>query len=188
MTLSTETAIITNGTTGIPLGLPPVEVAHIAVEVGRLLEEVRRALDEDLSAAKTSAARLSEFLASKFPLKARATRARGGLAPWQERKVRNYIEDELEGPILVEDLAELVSLSTSYFCRAFKETFGIPPHSYVVKKRVERARRLMLSTSETLSQIAVACGLADQAHLCRCFRQAMGMTPGAWRRSHATGT
>jgi AraC family transcriptional regulator len=186
MTLSNETAIIANGAPGIAFGLPTGD-DHIAAEVGRLLEDVRRALNNDLSAASVSAARLSAFLANKFPLSSRAVPARGGLAPWQERKVRNYIEDGLEGPLPVEYLASLASLSTSYFCRAFKETFGVPPHSYVIKKRVERARALMLTTSESLSQISIACGLVDQAHLCKCFRQAMGASPGAWRRSHATG-
>jgi AraC family transcriptional regulator len=133
MTLSNETAIIANGTPGIAFG-PPKGNDHIAAEVGRLLEDVSRALNNDLSAASTSAARLSAFLASEFPLGSRAVLARGGLAPWQERKVRNYIEDGLEGPLPVEDLAGLVSLSTSYFCRAFKESFGLPPHSYVIKK------------------------------------------------------
>jgi AraC family transcriptional regulator len=186
MTLSNETAIIANGMPGIAFGLPAGD-DHIAAEVGRLLEDVSRALNNDLRAASTSATRLADFLASKFPLNIHAVPARGGLAPWQERKVRNYIEDGLEGPLPVEDLASLVSLSTSYFCRAFKETFGVPPHSYVIKQRVERARALMLTTSESLSQIAAACGLVDQAHLSKCFRQARGTPPGAWRRSHATG-
>jgi AraC family transcriptional regulator len=187
MTLSTENAIFANRTAGIALGFMPDAEDHIAVEVGRLLEDVRRALDEDLSAAKMSAVRLSAFLDSKFPTNIRSAPLRGGLAPWQKRKVRNYIEDELERPVPVEDLARLVSLSASYFCRAFKESFGAPPHSYVIQKRVERARTLMLTTSESLSQIAIACGLVDQAHLCKCFRQTMGVSPGAWRRCHATG-
>jgi len=53
--------------------------------------------------------------------------------------------------------------------------------------RVELARTLMLTTSESLSQIALSCGLVDQAHLCRCFRRVMGTTPAVWRRSRATG-
>jgi AraC-like DNA-binding protein len=85
----------------------------------------------------------------------------------------------------VDTLAKLVSLSPSYFCRAFKESFGETPHAFVIRRRVERARTLMLTTSESLSQIALACGLVDQAHLCRCFRQVTGMTPGAWRRAFA---
>jgi AraC-like DNA-binding protein len=195
MTLSTENALITNITSDIVLkfpngtsrntAAPPVE-DHITIEVGRLLDDVRRTLSHDLSAAKTSAARLATFLANKVPLDARSAPARGGLAPWQKRKVQTYIEDGLDGPLLVEDLAGLVSLSSSYFCRAFKESFGAPPHAYIIKMRVARARTLMLTTSESLSQIALACGLVDQAHLCKCFRQAMGTTPAAWRRSHMT--
>ena len=110
----------------------------------------------------------------------------GGLAPWQERKVENYIESALEGTLRVANLAELVSLSSSYFSRAFKGSFGAPPHAYIIKRRIARARALMLTTSESLSYIAVVCGFVDQAHLCRCFRQVLGTTPGAWRRRHAS--
>jgi AraC family transcriptional regulator len=214
MTSSNEIALITNGTSGIALefaigapqgitsyaqGLKAQSVSdyatarsphledHIEVEVGRLLEDVRRALSHDLSAAKTSAARLAAFLTSKLSLNVPSRPARGGLAPWQKRKVQNCIENGLEGPLPVEDLAQLASLSPSYFCRAFKESFGMPPHAYVVRTRIERARTLMLTTSDSLSQIALACGLVDQAHLCKCFRQTTGSTPGAWRRRHATG-
>jgi AraC-like DNA-binding protein len=106
------------------------------------------------------------------------------LAPWQKRKVLLYIEERLEARILVDDLAQLISLSTSYFSRAFKSTFGETPRAYIIKVRIERARTLMLDTPDSLSHIALACGLVDQAHLCRRFRQAMGTTPGAWRRGH----
>ena len=159
---------------------------HVAIEVDRLIEDVRRALNYDLSAAQTSATCLAAFLASKFALDVRAAPARGGLAPWQKRKVRNCIENGLEGPLPVEDLAKLASLSSSHFCRAFKKSFGEPPHAYVIRLRVERARTLMLNTSESLSQIALSCGLVDQAHLCRCFRRVTGTTPGVWRRRNAT--
>lgn len=194
MTLSNETALIANIKSDIVLkfapgasrnAMPKID-DHIATEVGRLLDDVRRTLNHDLSAAKTSAVRLATFLANKVPADVRPAPARGGLAPWQKRKVHAYIEEGLEGTLLVEELAGLVSLSPSYFCRAFKESFGIPPHAYIIRMRVERARNLMLTTSESLSQIALACGLVDQAHLCKCFRQAMGTTPGAWRRSHIT--
>jgi AraC family transcriptional regulator len=195
MTLSNETALIANIKSDIVLKFAPGASRsaatpsvddHIKIEVGRLLDDVRRTLNHDLSAAKMSAARLATFLANKIPADARPAPARGGLAPWQKRKVQTHIEEGLEGSLLVEELADLVSLSPSYFCRAFKESIGIPPHAYIIKMRVERARTLMLTTSESLSHIAVACGLVDQAHLCKCFRQAMGTTPGAWRRSYMT--
>ena len=157
----------------------------IGVEVDRLLEDVRTAFKRDLSTATRAAGRLAALLASNLPQQIAAEPARGGLAPWQKCKVQNYIEDQLDGSILIKDLAKLVALSSSHFCRAFKESFGEPPHVYIIRARIARARILMLTTSDNLSQIACSCGLADQAHLCRSFRQIIGMTPGAWRRSYA---
>jgi AraC-like DNA-binding protein len=159
----------------------------MAVEVDKLLDDVRMALERDLGTATRAAGRLAALLASKLPQQIATEPARGGLAPWQKCKVQNYIEDRLEGSILIKDLAKLVSLSSSHFCRAFKESFGETPHAYIVRARIERARILMLTTSDSLSEIAYSCGLADQAHFCRWFRQTIGMTPGAWRRSHAMG-
>jgi AraC family transcriptional regulator len=159
----------------------------IPVELDRLLEDVRIALDYDLSVATEAAGRLASVLASKLHQVSRPVPARGGLAPWQKRKIQTYIEDRLEDPLLVGDLAKVVSLSVSYFSRSFKQSFGEAPHTYIVRTRIQRAQTLMQSTCESLSQIALACGLLDQAHLCRCFRQVTGTTPGAWRRSHAIG-
>jgi AraC family transcriptional regulator len=157
----------------------------LAVEVDRLLEDVRAALNYDLDIATEAAGRLTAILASKLQRDSRPMR--GGLAPWQKRKIQTYIEDRLEEPILVGDLAKVVSLSVSYFSRSFKQSLGEAPHTYIVRTRIKRAQTLMMTTRESLSQIALACGLLDQAHLCKCFRQVTGTTPGAWRRNHATG-
>src|SRR5690606_2306493 len=72
-------------------------------------------------------------------------------------------------------------------CRAFKESFGTTAHMHIIRLRLELAQRLMLTTDEPLSQIALACGLADQAHLSKLFRREMGETPSAWRRRNLTG-
>jgi AraC-like DNA-binding protein len=107
---------------------------------------------------------------------------RGGLAPWQKRKIERYIRENLEQTMFVEDLAAQVSLSVSHFCRAFKESFGATPHVHIVRLRLELAQRLMLTIADPLSDIALACGMADQAHLSRLFRRGVGETPAAWRR------
>jgi len=159
----------------------------IVTEACRLLEDVRVALDCDLSTASMAAGRLAALLASTLPQGTRPEPVRGGLAPWQMRAVRKHIEDRLAEPLRVRDLAKLVSLSVSYFSRAFKDSFGELPHTYIVRMRIERAQALMLTTSSSLSQIAYACGLVDQAHLCRRFRKATGTTPGVWRHRHAVG-
>jgi transcriptional regulator GlxA family with amidase domain len=150
-----------------------------------LLDDVRAALESDLATATDAAARLAALLANRSPEAAHARPARGGLAPWQKRKVLKCIEEQLERSLPVDVLAKLVSLSTNHFSRAFKESFGEPPHAFIIKARVERAGEMMLATNERIAEIALSCGFADQAHLCHCFRRAVGMSPAAWRR-HAT--
>jgi AraC family transcriptional regulator len=159
----------------------------LATEAGKLLEDVRSALEHDLSAAVRATAHLAALLGSNGIEMPRAAPARGGLAPWQERKIRDHIESRLERSIPVGDLARLVSLSPSHFGRAFKESLGVTPHAYVMRRRLERAQEMMLATPESLSQIALVCGHADQAHFSRRFRREMGETPNAWRRRHAKG-
>jgi len=109
---------------------------------------------------------------------------RGRLLAWQARKVHAYIDSHITEPVLVEDLCALVQRSKAHFSRSFKRTFGESPHSFVVRRRVELAARYMLTTDASLSDIALQCGFADQAHLCKHFREAAAQTPAAWRRMH----
>ena len=109
--------------------------------------------------------------------------ARGGLAPWQVRKVIGHIDANLERTIRNDDLAALVRLTPSHFGRTFRNSVGEPPHEYVIRRRIERAQGLMLSTEAKLSDIALDCGLADQSHLTRLFRKIVGESPRAWRRA-----
>ena len=108
---------------------------------------------------------------------------RGGLAPWQVCKVLTHIEAHLGAAITTADLASLVRLSPFYFSRAFRTSFNDSPHAYLMRRRVERAQGLMLTTNTTLAQIAVSCGLADQAHFTKLFRRFAGESPRAWRRA-----
>jgi len=110
-------------------------------------------------------------------------RPRGGLAPWQMRRVIAYIETNIDAKTKTKDLASLVSLSTFHFSRAFKDSFGISPHGYVTRRRLEHAQGLMLATNAALAEIAAGCGLADQAHLNKLFVRFFGETPGSWRRA-----
>jgi AraC family transcriptional regulator len=109
----------------------------------------------------------------------------GRLLAWQVRKVRNYIDSHIAGPVLVADLCALFQRSEAHFSRSFKRTFGEPPHAFLVRRRVELAAQFMLATDASLSDIALRCGFTDQAHLCKHFRQAAGETPAAWRRAHS---
>ena len=107
----------------------------------------------------------------------------GGLARWQAKRTLAYIEANLGSKIETRELAGLVSFSKGHFSRAFKRSLGLPPMAYVATRRLERAKRMMTTTREHLTDIALACGFADQAHLNRSFRRMVGMSPGLWRRT-----
>ena len=109
---------------------------------------------------------------------------RGRLLAWQVRKVRDYIDSHIAGPVLVTDLCALVQRSDAHFSRCFKRSFGESPHAFLVRRRVELAAQYMLTTDASLSDIALRCDFSDQAHLCKHFRQAAGQTPAVWRRAH----
>ena len=106
----------------------------------------------------------------------------GALAPWQAKRVRCYIEDNLDATIRANDLAGLVRLSTSHFFRAFRQTFGDTPIAYIMKRRMLRAQQLMSNSGVSLAQIALECGMCDQAHFSRTFRRIVGTNPTIWRR------
>jgi AraC-like DNA-binding protein len=110
---------------------------------------------------------------------------RGGLAPWQVRCVKEFIEQGLGGRLTGADLARRVKLSEHHFCRAFRVSLRQTPHSYVIGRRVERACDMMRSRTLSIGQIAIECGFADQAHFNKCFRKLFGTSPGSWRRAQA---
>ncbi len=106
------------------------------------------------------------------------------LAPWRAKRIAEHIEANLAGALPLSELARIAQLSASHFSRAFKGAFGQTPHAFITSRRVERARREMLASREPLSQIALACGFADQAHLGRVFRRMTGQAPSQWRRAN----
>jgi len=109
--------------------------------------------------------------------------ASGSLMAWQVNRVLAYIEEHIETSLRATELAALARLSSGHFSRAFRVSIGQSPHAYVLCRRVEWAKRLMLSEdSPPLAEIALCCGLSDQAHLSRLFRKLVGETPSAWRR------
>jgi AraC-like DNA-binding protein len=109
------------------------------------------------------------------------TSGRGSLRPWQLRIARDMMDAHLDGQISLAQIADACTLSVSHFARAFTYSTGIPPHRWLMQRRIERAKDLMRTTTASLAEIAVACGFSDQSHLSRVFSQAVGTTPGQWR-------
>jgi AraC family transcriptional regulator len=163
-------------------GLP---LHYLAKSLAKLLETAQRDLDSDREAAKASLVTASSILRSEIERSSGANGARpGALAGWQIARVRAFIEENLHSNIETRDLSAVVQRSPAHFSRSFKQAFGEPPHAYVIERRLERACYLMVTTSESLSEIALSVGLSDQAHLCRLFRRAFGQSPSTWRREH----
>lgn len=171
------------GRGGLPFHAVSPELTPLVLD---LLLDAQRSLRTDVDSARAALGRAADLLRGRSVDEAAppAVPQMGGLAPWQARRISRYIDAHIEHSISIETLAGIAALSGSYLCRAFKVTFGEPPHVHVMRRRVERAKAMMLETREPLSQIAAACGFSDQAHLCRLFRRAEGASPSRWRRQH----
>ena len=103
--------------------------------------------------------------------------SRGGLSPAVTRRVCDYIEGHLDQKIRLDGLAALTGLSTDHFARAFHQSVGVPPHTYLLQKRLEHVEHMLRETHVPLSEIALATGFSDQSHLARHFRRWAGMSP-----------
>jgi AraC-like DNA-binding protein len=156
-----------------------------------VVAELFRALSESLHDEPGNAAECLERVEAMLDggheqaVRDPATAARQGLAPWQVRRVLAYIDANLDTSIKNKDLAAIARLSVFHFNFAFRNSVGDSPHEYIIRRRMERAQGLMLSTEMSLSEIAAQCGLADQAHLTRLFHRVVGESPAAWRRARA---
>jgi len=106
---------------------------------------------------------------------------KGGLAAYQRRQLVEYIEHRLAEPLNISQLAAQCALSPYHFARMFRESFGVPPHQYLLARRLARARDLLRNSALALGDVALACGFASASHFANRFKQNMGGTPGAYR-------
>ena len=150
-----------------------------------LLETARRELERDRELAKASLITASRILHAEIE---RCSGANGcprrGLVAWQIARVQAYIDSNLHRTIHIRNLSAVARRSPAHFSRKFKLAFGESPHAYVVRRRLEKACHLMMTSAASLGEIALSAGFSDQAHLCRLFRQAFGQTPNSWRREY----
>jgi AraC family transcriptional regulator len=150
------------------------------------IEHLAWALDAERAAGYPSGLLYRETLGSalaihmlgRYPAPAPLTIARGLSKP-QLRRVTGFIEEHLEETLSLGRLAEVAGVSTSYFKTLFKRATGLPAHEYVVQRRVERAKALLLRGDRPMSQVAAETGFAHQSHMARCMRRILGATPSA---------
>lgn len=103
------------------------------------------------------------------------------LASWQMQRIIDYFEANLNGNPSILDLASQCDLSASYFAEAFKQTAGVSPHQWLLRRRIDRAKSQLRGTDASLAAIAADCGFFDQSHFSRVFVRLVGCRPKDWR-------
>ncbi len=130
---------------------------------------------------------LGAHLLQQYGVLQKKTRcAKGGLAPWQQRRASELLHENMHGRIRLSAIARECGLSVSHFARSFKTSFGTSTHQWLIQHRVDHAKQLLSQTTMSLIDIAIQSGFNDQAAFTRTFHQVVGVSPGSWRRYHAT--
>lgn len=107
----------------------------------------------------------------------------GALTGSELRRVREYIDAHLGTGIALDHLAQAAGMNVFAFIRHFKKGTGLPPHQYVLRRRIERARSLLANTGVSLVDIALRCGFGDQSSFSTAFRRWTRLTPGGYRKT-----
>ena len=110
-------------------------------------------------------------------------RVRGGLRPCDLRQALTLMEEGGVDPFRVEDIAAQLGLSAFHFCRAFKETTGMPPLRFIQQRRLARAREILSQRTLSVSDVSAEVGYRDPSHFAALFRREFGVSPGEFRRS-----
>jgi AraC family transcriptional regulator len=173
----------------------PIEIRPSFAGKDPLITHMTLALRDELQAGNPGGRIYGEMLGAA--LKAHFVRkyavfgisrspARADVARNRMAAVLEYISAHLHEPISLMDLAGVANVGVFQFAHAFKRRMGMPPHQYVLRKRVERAISLMRNLEEGIADIALRCGFSSQSHLASAFRRVTGTTPGAYRARFGT--
>ena len=105
----------------------------------------------------------------------------------QLRRVLNHIETRLNQDLGLADLAAMAGVSTHHFGQAFKISTGVPPHRYLIDRRIHRVKEMLHEGERTIAEIAATVGFSSQSHMTLNFRKITGVTPGRYRREVVEG-
>lgn len=153
-----------------------IDPQAISLALGMRNGLLRAALDNDWEAWALA---LAERATAHTALPAQPA---GSITANRLRQLDEFIDAGLDGPLSVQAMAGLLELSEGFFMRAFKQATGKSPHSYLIDRRLAKARALLRDSAASLSQIALTCGFNSQAHMATAFRQRLGVTPVQLRR------
>jgi AraC family transcriptional regulator len=155
-----------------------------------LMGAIRLALEEDDYGSAVYVDYLSRAMASHLLRRYSGARLRatpplgpiGTVGPIIAEALE-YMREHLDEPISLEDIALAVNRSASHVSRQFRVSLGVPPHQYLLVMRIKHAQHLLLTTSESIAEIAFACGFSHQEHLTRMFRRWCDTTPATFRKA-----
>jgi AraC family transcriptional regulator len=105
----------------------------------------------------------------------------GGLGPARERRIREHIEQSLDGDLSIDSLAHVAGLSPHHFANMFRQSTGFTPYQYVSRHRVERAQQLLKHANLSIAEVGLLCGFRSQSQFTTSFRRFTGVTPGRFR-------
>ena len=111
-----------------------------------------------------------------------------GLPPFRLRKIKQYISENLDEEICLEELAELSGSSKYHFCHLFKESMGVSPYRFVMEQRIDRAKHLLAGRDIPITRIAYRIGFNSPSHFSKTFRKHVGTTPSAFRKKREAGS
>jgi AraC family transcriptional regulator len=165
--------------------LDGVELPHLRAAIGAVGAELTAGGAGGRLAAESLANLLAVHLIRHVLTPRSPARGRDGTLPrGRLRAVVEYIEEHLGASPSLDQLAAVARLSAYHFARQFKAATGLPPHQYVIARRVERARQLLQARTDlSLAEVAADAGFADQSQLSHHFKRLAGVTPGEFRRS-----
>jgi AraC family transcriptional regulator len=184
--------------------LPSVLVQRAAAELGRSepgldarclfrdprIEHIAWALDAERSAggcalyAESLGLALAYHLLSAYASSADgSTRDRRVFSLSERRRITEHVEAHLDQSLSLGALADTLGMSPSHFKVLFRRSVGLPVHEYVIQRRVERAKALLLEGDLPAAEVALAAGFAHQSHMARCMRRVLGITPSALQRA-----
>ena len=154
------------------------------------IEYILRALDADLEAGFPAGGLFGEsllnslavYLQSRYAVRPFAhVKPRNGLPKTRLNRVIEFVEENLDKDITLAALAEIAGMGPHYFAELFKQSLGISPHQYVLRRRIERGRKLLHNPSVSVLEAAVRSGFSDQSHFTKLFRRIVGVTPSKYR-------
>jgi AraC family transcriptional regulator len=170
------------------VSFPSLDGLHLP-QLRAAMLSVNDELTSEAAGGRLAAESLANLLAVHLIRNASAPRpptrrTYGALPRGMLRAVVEYIEEHLDASLTLEQIAAAAHLSASHFARRFKETTGVPPHQYVIARRVDRAQQLLQSDGDLcLAEIAARAGFSDQSQFSHHFKRVVGVTPGQFRRS-----